>query len=196
MYQPPAGLRGRRPSHRNNAKHGLSALPHPFRATAPNQIKLSKSQIEKFYSIFFKKSQGSRGQRPRSPAAAGEIPARRNGRNSRAAHGAKLPLAAASETPARRSGRNPQASQSAIRRWRNPRGNAARPPSPPPRGWRTAAFSRPPSSGGGKPPPYGVEPIGTPGIDGVYQRRDTQVPPYDDTSKPCLCPPMFFPSPP
>ena len=106
MYQPPAGLRGRRPSHRNNAKHGLSALPHPFRATAPNQIKLSKSQIEKFYSIFFKKSQGSRGQRPRSPAAAGEIPAPRTARNSRWPQPAKHPPAATGEIPAPRTARN------------------------------------------------------------------------------------------
>ncbi len=36
MHHPPAGLRGLWPSHRNNAKHGLRTLPHPFRATAPN----------------------------------------------------------------------------------------------------------------------------------------------------------------
>ena len=39
-------------------------------------------------------------------------------------------------------------------------------------------------SGGGKPPPYGVEPIGTPGIDGLYRRRDTQVPPYAPCRQP------------
>ncbi len=59
----------------------------------------------------------------------------------RAAHGAKFPLAAASEIPARRSGRNPLASQTAIRRWRNPR-QSRRPPSPPHRGWRTTALCR------------------------------------------------------
>ena len=36
MYHPPAGLRGLWPSHRNNAKHGLRALPHKFGGTAPN----------------------------------------------------------------------------------------------------------------------------------------------------------------
>ena len=50
---------------------------------------------------------GSRGKAP---------VARRNGRNTRAAHGAKHSPAAAGETP--------QASQSAIRRWRNPRPRA------------------------------------------------------------------------
>ena len=48
---------------------------------------------------------GSRGQRLWSPAAAGE-------------------------TPAPRTARNPPSSQSAIRRWRNPR-QSRRPPSPP-----------------------------------------------------------------
>ena len=31
-----AGLRGLWPSHHNNAKHGLSALPHPFCGSVPN----------------------------------------------------------------------------------------------------------------------------------------------------------------
>ena len=48
--------------------------------------------------------------------------ARRNGRDICAADGAKSPIV-----------------QSAIRRWRNPR-RSRRPPSPPHRGWRTAAF--------------------------------------------------------
>ena len=103
----PAGLRGLWPSHRNNAKHGLSALPHPFRTTAPNHYKTSKSLNLKVLLDFFQKIVGSRGKAP---------VARRNGRNTRAAHGAKHSPAAAGETP--------QASQSAIRRWRNPRPRA------------------------------------------------------------------------
>ena len=42
---PPAGLGGLWPSHRNNAKHGLSALPHFLRTTESNHKKISKSQI-------------------------------------------------------------------------------------------------------------------------------------------------------
>ncbi len=53
--------------------------------------------IEKFYSIFFKKS--------RSPEA-GPLVAPRKARNTRPAHGAKFPLAAAGEIPAPRTGRN------------------------------------------------------------------------------------------
>ncbi len=57
---------------RNNAKHGFSGLLHLFGGSAPNHLKNSKPL--KFYSIFFKKSQGSRGQRPRSRLARRETP--------------------------------------------------------------------------------------------------------------------------
>ena len=143
MYQPPAGLRGRRPSHRNNAEHGLSALPHPFRTTAPNQINIpTYKSFTRFFSCegcpppvclrcspgLFRHGGGaaschtssmaakphlaltknsspttlangrratqiaeSRGQRPRSPVATGEIPAPRKARNTRWPQRAKLP---------------------------------------------------------------------------------------------------------
>ncbi len=77
----PAGPRGLWPSYRNNAKHGLSALPHFFQPTAPNHYKTTQNpQIKKFYSIFFKKSWGP-GAKPRSPVATGETPAPRTARN-------------------------------------------------------------------------------------------------------------------
>ena len=68
----PAGLRGLWPSHRNNAKHGLRTLPHPFRTAAPNHYKNSKSLNLKVLLDFFQKIVGSRGKAP---------VARRNGRN-------------------------------------------------------------------------------------------------------------------
>ena len=73
---------------------------------------------------FFQKIAESRGR------ASGRPPQR-----------AKYPLAAASEIPAPRTARNPPASQSAIRRWRNPR-QSRRPPFPPLTGWWTAALCR------------------------------------------------------
>ena len=80
-------------------------------------------------------NRGVQGQRPRSPVATGEIPARRSGRNTRAAHGAKSPIV-----------------QSAIRRWRNPRGAC-----------RKAAVPTP-SAGGGRRPYF------VPLIDGAVCR--------------------------
>ena len=77
---PPAGLRGLWPSHRNNAKHGLSALPHPFRTTAPNHYKIPN--IKSFTQFFSKNCRGPGGGAPGRP------PQR-----------AKYPLAAASEIP-------------------------------------------------------------------------------------------------
>ena len=98
-------------------------------------------------------------------------------------------LAAASEIPARRSGRNTPIVPSAIRRWRNPHGKAVRPPSPPRDGVEDGGLTVRPNvgrgildapaphsvrdrqgcrplrrwwsavrhGGGGKPPPYRVE---------------------------------------
>ena len=87
----PAGLRGLWPSHRNNAKHGLSALPHPLRTAAPNHYKKTQNpNIKSFYSIFFQKNCGVQGQSPGRPSQR-----------------AKPPRRARRETPARRSGRNP-----------------------------------------------------------------------------------------
>ena len=116
---PPAGLRGRRPSHRNNAKHGLRTLPHFFRTTAPNHYKKLKIPNFKSFTRFFScegcpppvclwcsptgggqpKSRGPGGGAPgrasqgakHPPVATGEIPAGRSQRNSRAAHGANSP---------------------------------------------------------------------------------------------------------
>ena len=48
----------------------------------------------------------------------------RGSASGRPSQRAKYPLAAASETPAPRTARTPTASQSAIRRWRNPRPKA------------------------------------------------------------------------
>ena len=89
---------------RSNAQHGFRAYRT---SSVALHCHLNAIYIQiKFYSIFFKKSQGP-GAAPRSPAAAGE-------------------------TPAPRTARNPFASQTAIRRWRNP---GQRPwPTPPPLG--------------------------------------------------------------
>ena len=134
-------------------------------------------------------NRGVQRQSPRSPRARGEIPARRSGRNTRAAHGAKSPIV-----------------QSAIRRWRNLRsvcrkaavptpsaGGGRRPyithptvgrgipdaPTMPPirgrQGCRPLRFgcSLVHPGGGGKPPPYGVESIGPRKLERACQRRDT-----------------------
>ena len=153
----------------------------------------STDKKDKSFTRFFSKNRGFQRQSLWSLAAASEIPARRSGRNTRAAHGAKSPVV-----------------QSAIRRWRNPHGvsrKAAVPtpsrvadgglfvhptvgrgildaPKPHPirgrqgcrplrRWWSTVRHG-----GGGKPPPYGVEPIGPQKPERACQRRDTQVPPY------------------
>ena len=76
----PAGLRGLWPSHRNNAKHGLSALPHFFQRTAPNPI---KNLNIKSFTRFFSKNRGGPG---------GSAP-------GRASQGAKSPPVATGETP-------------------------------------------------------------------------------------------------
>ena len=60
----PAGLRGLWPSHRNNAKHGLRTLPHPFRTAAPNHYKNSKSLNLKVLLDFFQKIAGVQGAAP------------------------------------------------------------------------------------------------------------------------------------
>ena len=76
----PAGLRGLWPSHRNNAKHGLSALPHFFQRTAPNPIKIPTLKV---LLDFFQKIAGVQGAAP--PVAP------RKARNPRPSQRAKLP---------------------------------------------------------------------------------------------------------
>ena len=78
----PAGLLGLWPSHRNNAKHGLRALPHFFQPTASNQNKQTTPKFKSFTRFFFKKSWGP-GAKPRSPVATGENPAGRSQRSTR-----------------------------------------------------------------------------------------------------------------
>ena len=149
---------------------------------------------DKSFTRFFSKNRGVQRQRLWSLAAASEIPARRSGRNTRAAHGAKSPIV-----------------QSAIRRWRNLRGvcRKAAVPTPSAGGGRRPYITHPTvgrgipdaptmppirgrqgcrplrfgcslvhPGGGGKPPPYGVESIGPRKLERACQRRDTQVPPY------------------
>ena len=114
-----------------------TALLENHRTKSLKQLKIP---ILKVLLDFFQKIAGVQGAAP--PVA------RRSGRNTRAAHGAKHPLAAASETPAPRTARNTRQPQranspivhSAIRRWRNPRGVC-----------RKAAVPTP-SAGGGRRP--------------------------------------------
>ena len=80
----------------------------------------------------------------------------------RASQGAKFPPAAAGETPAGRSQRNTLASQTAIRRWRNPRPRAMDPAAAP--------------CGGGRRGPYAITAPGH--CRSTHRRRDTSVPPY------------------
>ena len=86
------------------------------------------------------------------PAAAGEIPAGRSQRNTRAAHGAK-----------------PLVVRSAIRRWRNPRPQAMAPAAAPV-GWTAGAILH----GTGCRCCLHWSAIGT-----LCRRRHTQVPPYE-----------------
>ena len=74
-----------------------------------------KTEKRKLLLNFFSKKLRGPGAAPRSPAAAGEI-------------------------PAPRTARNPQAFQSVIRRWRNSCGNAAKAPAPPYRGRQPVLF--------------------------------------------------------
>ena len=83
-------------------------------------VTVLRAKIKKFYSIFFKKSRGP-GAEPRSPAAAGEIPAPRTARNS-------------------------QSSIAPSADGANPGASAPRPLSPPQSGWRTAALFPPPDT--------------------------------------------------
>ena len=93
----PAGLRGLWPSHRNNAKHGLRALPNQFCSTGRNHYNIPTFKV--FTQFFFKKIVGSRGKAPVAP---------RTARNPlRPSQRAKYPRRARREIPARRSGRNP-----------------------------------------------------------------------------------------
>ena len=152
-----------------------------------------RSQNEKFLSTFFKKLQGSRGQRPRSPVATGETPAGRSQRNTRAAHGAKYPVVpkrhpqmaqpprqcrkAAVPTPTRVADGglfDPPTVGRGILDAPKPHPIRGRQGCRPLRRWWSAVQH----SGGGKPPPYGVEPIGPRKPERACQRWDTQVPPY------------------
>ena len=117
LTNPPAGLGGLWPSHRNNAKHGLSALPHFFQPDAPNHYKLPN--LKSFTQFFSKNCRGPGGSAPGRPpqrakyplAAASETPSTRTGRNTRPSQRAKHPPAAAGEIP-NRPKRRPQTAQS------------------------------------------------------------------------------------
>ena len=95
----------------------------------------------------------------------------------RASQGAKYPPAAAGEIPAGRSQRNSPSSQTAIRRWRNPRLLPRQQPwTGAPACGRGAAVhpahranTIPRTGGGGKPPPYRSERIGYPMDFGAYR---------------------------
>ena len=106
---------------------------------------------------------------------------------------AKFPPAAAGETPAPRTARNPQVSQSAIRRWRNPRPRAMVRAATP-AGWTAWTIHhrrtgyRPPmhqceyvpccAAGASPRPTWWKQSVLLSIWGGAARRRDTQVPPY------------------
>ena len=116
-------------------------------------------------------NRGVQRQRPRSPAAAGEIPAGRSQRNTRAAHGAKSPIVPK---------RHPQMAQSPRRM---PQGRRPHPIA----GGGRRSFGCPPTVGRGildapilhyHPGPSGMPAPTFKVSRNAHRRRDTQVPPY------------------
>ena len=95
---------------------------------------------------------------------------------------AKYPRRARREAPARRSGRNPPASQSAIRRWRNPRPRAMVRAAAP-TGWTAWTINQqragyPPPAAGASPRPTGWNPSArgkwnVPASGGTHRSRPT-----------------------